>query len=79
MTAKELRAKRRAAGITADDVRKITRHSSGRFSEIERGVVEAKPEELQRIGDAVGQIISNRAQVARIAAESGLSLVGVRV
>ena len=79
MTAKEVRAKRRAAGITADDVRKITGHSSGYMSELELGRVQPKPGELERIDQAIDRIIENRVAVARIAQERGIELVGVRL
>jgi transcriptional regulator with XRE-family HTH domain len=45
--------------------------SRGRLSEIERGHVRAKADELNRIEDALRQLIEARSKVAEVAAECG--------
>jgi hypothetical protein len=50
-----------------------------RLSDIEREYVYATAEELQRIDDAIEQILRTRQHLARLATETGLSLTGVRL
>jgi hypothetical protein len=50
-----------------------------RLSEIENGHVVATPDEASRLDRALDELIHTKQQVERIAAESGLSLHGVRL
>jgi len=79
MTAKNIRAKRAAAGIPGYAVCKLARISRAKLSDIERGNVNATPEDLQRIGSAIDQILRTRQHLAKLATEAGLSLTGVRL
>lgn len=79
MTQTDLRAKRGAAGISGNAVCLIAGMSRTKLSDIERGYVEASPEELRLIGAAIDHIIHTKRDLARLATEAGLSLIGVRL
>ena len=83
LIAKDLRARRAAAGISGQSVRDGLgpngTMSRGKFSAIERGYCAATPAKLQRISDAIDKIIiDTRNHLSRFAAEGGLSLAGLR-
>jgi transcriptional regulator with XRE-family HTH domain len=77
MIGNELRAKRAAAGIDGHTVCLRAKISRSRLSDVELDRVTAKLDELQRIASALDSIISERTQIAALAAEHGLSLAGV--
>jgi transcriptional regulator with XRE-family HTH domain len=79
MTAKTIRAKRAAAGVTGQSVCQLAGISRAKLSDIEREYVAATPEELQRIDGAIEQILHTRQHLARLATEAGLSLTGLRL
>jgi len=58
MTAKIIRAKRAAAGITGQAISQLAGISRAKLSDIEREYIAATPEELQRIDGAIEQISS---------------------
>ena len=79
MTAKNLRAKRAAAGITGHAICQLAGLSRAKLSDIEREHVIATPEDLQRIDGAIDQILRTRQHLAKLATEAGLSLTGLRL
>jgi len=79
MTAKDIRAKRAAAGITGQAICQVVGISRAEFSDIESEYANAAPDELRRIDDAIEQILRTRRDLAKLAAEAGLSLTGVRL
>ena len=80
MSGAEFRSKRKAAGIPGHALCiRAGGFDRSRLSLIENGLVEAKPDELQRITAALDEIISTRQRVERLAAEEGLCLSGVRL
>jgi transcriptional regulator with XRE-family HTH domain len=79
VTAKNLRSKRAAAGISGQAVCQVAGISRAKLSDVERGYIAATPDELQRIGDAIQKILRTRHDLAGLAAKAGLSLVGVRL
>jgi transcriptional regulator with XRE-family HTH domain len=79
MTAKSIREKRAAAGITGRAVCQLARISRAKLSDIEREYITATPEELQRIDGAIEQILRTRRHLAELATEAGLSLTGLRI
>ena len=79
MTAKNLRAKRVAAGIPGQVVCQLTGISRANLSDIERENVIVTPEDLQRIESAIDQILRTRQHLAKLATEAGLSLTGFRL
>ena len=79
MTAKDIRAKRAAAGITGHAVCQLAGISRAKLSDIECEHIAATPEELQRIDGAIEQILRTRQHLARLASEAGLSLTGLRL
>jgi transcriptional regulator with XRE-family HTH domain len=79
MTAKAIRAKRAAAGITGQDICQLAGISRAKRSDIEREYIATSPEELQRIDGAIEQILRTRQHLAKLATEACLSLVGLRL
>ena len=79
MTAKNLRAKRAAAGIPGHAVCQRTGIQRSRLSDIEREYVIATSQELSRIDEAIDQILRTKQHLAKLADEAGLSLAGVRL
>ena len=79
MTAKMIRTKRVAAGIPGHAVCRVARISRTKLSDIEQEYAISTPEELQRIDDAIEQILDTRKHLAKLAADAGLSLNGVRL
>jgi transcriptional regulator with XRE-family HTH domain len=79
MTARQLRAKRAAAGIPGQAVCQVVGISRAKLSDIELEYVSASPDELRRIDDAIEQILRTRQDLAKLAADAGLSLTGVRL
>ena len=79
MTAKNLRAKRAAAGIPGHAVCQLAGISRAKLSDIERENVIVTPEDLQRIDSAIDQILRTRQHLAKLATEAGLSLTGLRL
>jgi transcriptional regulator with XRE-family HTH domain len=79
LTARDLRAKRAAAGISGEAVCRVIRFSRSKLSSIERENSDATPEELAQIEAAINKIVETREHVARLATEAGLSLVGVNL
>jgi len=79
ITANTIRAKRAAAGITGHAVCQLAGISRAKLSDIERGDVTATPQDLQRIGGAIDQILRTRQHLAKLAREAGLSLTGLRL
>jgi transcriptional regulator with XRE-family HTH domain len=79
VTAKTIRAKRAAAGIPGQAVCQLAGISRAKLSDIEREYTSVTPDELQRIDGAIDQILRTRQHLARLAAEAGLSLTGLRL
>jgi transcriptional regulator with XRE-family HTH domain len=79
MTAKNLRAKRAAAGIPGHAVCQLAGISRAKLSDIERENVIGTPEDLQSIECAINQILRTRQHLAKLATEAGLSLTGLRL
>lgn len=67
------------AGITGYAVCQVASIARARLSDIERENVAATPQELVRINEAIEEIVRSRQQLAKLAAEAGLSLAGVRL
>jgi hypothetical protein len=67
------------SGHSRPPVCQVARISRTKLSDIERGYVLATLEELQRINDAIEQIVRTRQQLANLAAAAGLCLTGVRL
>lgn len=80
MTGQELKSKRTAYGIPGHAVcGRAGNFDRSRLSLIENGLVDGRPDELQRITAAIDDIIRTRQRVERLAAEEGLCLSGVRL
>ena len=79
MTAKDLRAKRAAAGIPGHAVCQLAHISRAKLSDVERGYVTASLEELQSIDCAIERIVATRQHIAALATKAGLSLTGIRL
>lgn len=79
MTAKELRAKRAAAGIPGHVVCQLAHISRAKLSDLERGYMTASPEELHRIDGAIKRILATKQHIAALATEAGLNLTGIRL
>jgi transcriptional regulator with XRE-family HTH domain len=79
MTAKDVRAKRAAAGITGYSVCQVAGISRAKLSDIEREYVTATSEDLKRIDGAIEQILGTRQRLAKLATAAGLSLTGLRL
>lgn len=79
MTARHLRAKRAAAGIPGQAVCQVVGISRAKLSDIELEYVNVSTDELRRLDDAIEQILRTRQDLAKLAAEAGLSLTGVRL
>ena len=79
MTARNLRAKRAAAGISGQVVCQISGLSRAKLSDIEREYIVATPEELQRINDAIEQILQTRKGLTKLAEDAGMALAGIRL
>jgi transcriptional regulator with XRE-family HTH domain len=79
VTAKNLRARRAAEGIPGTAVCRRSGISRAKLSDIEREYVIATTEELERIEAAIEEIVRTRRQVAKFAAQAGLSLIGLRL
>lgn len=60
-------------------ISQLARIGRSRLSDIERGYVVPTAEELRRINNTIEQILRTRQDLAGLAAEAGLSLVGVRL
>ena len=71
MNVKELRSKRVAAGVPGELVAAKTRIERGRLSRIERGIVTAPPEELERIRTAIEELATAKQQIEEFAASVG--------
>ncbi len=78
MTAKNLRAKRAAAGITGQAVCQITGISRARLTDIECGNIVAASDDLC-IDDSIEQILRTRRGLAKLATDAGMSLTGIRL
>jgi hypothetical protein len=79
MTASELKTKRAAAGIPGHAVCQVAGISRAKLSDIERGYVTATPDDLRAVDAAIDGIVETRRHLARLAAQAGLSLTGVRL
>ncbi len=77
MSGSELRTKR--AGFRIDGHTICARLKRGRswLSDVENERVQVELAELQRINSAIDSIVAERAKIAQLAAEHGLSLAGV--
>ena len=51
--------------------------SGTKLSDIEREYVEATPDDLRRIDAAIDRIINTKQDMARLATQAGLSLIGI--
>lgn len=71
MIVKELRSKRVAAEIPATLLAAKAKINRSRLSGIERGYVEATPNELQRLAAALEELIHAKAVIAQTAADLG--------
>lgn len=78
MNTQTIRCTRLAAEISASLLAARARVNRTRFSQIERGYVEPTREELQRLTDALEQLIRAKAIVQDAAASVGWPLGGVR-
>jgi len=74
-----IRTKRVAAGIPGHAVHQVAHISRTKLSDIEQEYAVSTPEELQRIDHAIEQILDTRRHIAKLAADAGLSLTGVRL
>jgi len=79
MTGEALRKKRAVAGIPGSAICQLVKISRAKLSGIETGSAVATTEELQQIQAAIESIVQTRRQLAKLAADSGLSLAGVRI
>jgi hypothetical protein len=79
MTATNIRAKRVTARIAGYAVCQVAGISRAKLSDIEREYITATQEDLRRIDSAINGIIETRRHLAKLAAEVGLSLTGVRL
>jgi transcriptional regulator with XRE-family HTH domain len=79
VTPSTIRAKRTAAGIPGHAVCQVAGISRTKLSDIEQEYATPTPEELQRIDSAIEQILDTRKHLAKLAADAGLSLNGVRL
>jgi transcriptional regulator with XRE-family HTH domain len=79
MTGKQIRAKRAAAGIAGQAVCQVAGISRAKLSDIELEYITVSSDEVQRIDDAIAQILRTRQDLAKLAADAGLSLTGVRL
>lgn len=79
MTAKNLRAKRATAGISGQVVCQVSGISRAKLSDIEREYIVATPEELQRINDAIEQVLQTRQGLTKLAEDAGMALTGIRL
>jgi hypothetical protein len=79
LTAKELRAKRAAAGIPGHVVCQLAHISRAKLSDVERGYVTASPKELHSIDCAIARVLETRKHLAALATEAGLCLTGIRL
>ena len=66
-----IRAKRSAAGIAGSILCKKIGIARSRLSDIERGYVTARPEELLRIESALEQLIQDKSVIENVAASLG--------
>ena len=73
-TGPQLRAKRAAHRISGAAVASKVGTSRSRLSEIECSYLKPPAEELDRIGLAIDEIVRERQQLAKLAADAGLSL-----
>jgi predicted transcriptional regulator len=79
LNAGDLKVKRMSADIPGSVVcQKAGLHRS-RLSDIERGVVTPRSDELRRIDAAISEIVKAKQQLTRLASEAGISLTGVRL
>lgn len=76
-TPEQLKRQRGAESISLDDVSRRSGIDTSRLCRIERGHLNPKPGELDRIGKAIDEIVTTRERVQQMAASAGLSLVGV--
>jgi hypothetical protein len=79
VTAKDLRDRRCAEGIPGTAVCHRSGISRARLSDIEREYIAATAEEWERLEVAIENMVSTRLQVAKFAAQAGLSLMGLRL
>jgi transcriptional regulator with XRE-family HTH domain len=79
VTAKNLRARRPAEGIPGAAVCQRSGISRAKLSDIEREYVIAPAKELERIEAAIEEIVRTRQRVAKLAAQAGSSLIGLRL
>ena len=77
LTAREIRAKRAAAGISGEAVCRVAGFSRSKLCNIECENVAATIEELLRIDAAIDQILLNKQRVTQLATEAGVSLIGI--
>ena len=77
MTAADLK-KRASARIPGYAVCQVAGISRAKLSDVERRYVTAPPEDLQRIDNAIAQIIDTRRRLSKLASDAGVSLTGVR-
>jgi hypothetical protein len=71
VNAKELRAKRIAAGVPAELVAAKTKIERGRLSRIERQIVAASPGELERIRTEIEKLATAKQQIEEYAVSVG--------
>lgn len=69
-----LRSKRAAAGISGELVAMRVSLDRGRLSRIERGLLVASPEELQRIDSAIRELADAKREIERFAVSKGWPL-----
>ena len=78
LDAVDLRAKRTAAGISGSLLCRKLGIPRSRLSNIERGYVDALPEELARIEAVLGQLINEKSLIQETAAALGWPAGSVR-
>jgi transcriptional regulator with XRE-family HTH domain len=71
ISAKDLRAKRIAAGLAAELVAAKARIERGRLSRIERQIIVGSPEELERIRAVIDELARAKQQIEDYAASVG--------
>jgi transcriptional regulator with XRE-family HTH domain len=74
-----LRTKRATAGISGAVIASKIGKSRSWLCEVECGYLTPPIEELTRISDAIDQVVQDRQQLSKLAADAGLSLAGIRL
>lgn len=71
VTPQQLRSKRMALGLSGRLVCGRARIGRTRLSDVEQGLVEPRPDELERISTALEQLATAKSRLQQVAAEVG--------